>query len=214
MMKLGHRIKNKKQDHGFTIVELMIATLVFSTVLVLLTTGAIYFTNMYYKSVNLSNTQDTARRIADNISRAIQFSGDTFKPPVATAGQYAFCIGNRRYTYWQTPQKIDPATGKYHALVTDIPAGTCTATPVGNFNMATVTGAANTTTELLSRNMRLTGLSVSQTGNVYTINVGIAYGDDDLLGGTGFGTYCKSGAGSQYCAVSALYTTVQQRVNP
>jgi hypothetical protein len=66
--------------------------------------------------------------------------------------------------------------------------------------------------------MRISKLEVLQLGNnTYTVNIRVAYGDDDLFGITGpnpvWGTIvCKDGAGSQFCAVSDLSTTVQQRI--
>src|SRR5262249_25193419 len=60
---------------GFTIVELMVATLVFSTILIVITYGVLSFTRAYYNGVTNSTTQDTARNIISTISQAVEFNG-------------------------------------------------------------------------------------------------------------------------------------------
>jgi prepilin-type N-terminal cleavage/methylation domain-containing protein len=66
-----------EKSSGFTIVELMISTLVFSVILLVVTFGIVHFTNSYYRGINGSTTQDTARTIVDSVTQAIQFSSGT-----------------------------------------------------------------------------------------------------------------------------------------
>lgn len=208
---------------GFTIIELLVATLVFSVVLVLITIGVLQFNKQYYKGVTESNTQSTARALMQDISQAIQFSGDNVTSPIGSTGsEKAFCIGNQRYSYLPGWQLVDgtPDTAKHqtnHAVMRDTP-GNCGGLSAQDFS-GSVSGD-----ELLGPHMRIAKLEVKQvTGNssLYSIDVRVVYGDDDLLyspSGDGAGpaasdANCHYGfAGTQFCAVSELSTVVQKRI--
>lgn len=88
-----------RNSEGFTLVELMIATSIFSVILLLLTFGLLGIGQNYYKGRNSVRTQDTARRIMDEISQAIQFSAEP-PSPIITVGtppnevQYVLGRGN------------------------------------------------------------------------------------------------------------------------
>lgn len=209
-------------ERGFTIVELLIATLVFSMVLLVITIGVLSFTKAYYKGITQSNTQNTARTIIENISQAIQFSGDDITTPIGTTGSngsIGFCIGNTRYSYLLGYQLTEGTPGSYqakHAIVSDT-SGSCS-----GLNAQNIKGSP-TGKELLAPHMRLSKLSVQRIGtsNVYKINVKVVYGDLDLLSSpsgaspvaTATDATCQIAyAGSQFCAVSELTTTVQKRI--
>ena len=55
--------RTQSSQSGFTIVELMIATLVFAMVLLVITVGVMSFTRAYYRGINQSNTQRVARAV-------------------------------------------------------------------------------------------------------------------------------------------------------
>jgi len=221
----------KKSARGFTIVELMIAMMVFSGVLTLMTAGVLYFTRMYYKGITLSSTQNTTRQIIDNISQALQFSGsDSFKSAQNVDDDsdiQVMCIGDKRYSFILNKQvKDSPDASKnqaYHALVMDTIGSSCDNTEaVNGFESKAVgAGAYNTAvTELVGENMRLTALSVAPVlpgSPFYKITVGVAYGDDDLFpvlsGDSRDYSRCVLSAGSQFCATSKLVTTVERRLN-
>ncbi len=190
----------------------MIATLVFSVILTVITVGVISFTNHYYKGVNISATQNTARSIVDTISQAIQFGS----AQITIGGNY-FCAGGYVFTYATTGALY---TGSQTGLYMSPMGSVCQPAT------APLTGGK----QLLAKNMRLTNLTVSPvgSGNLYNISVNVAYGPDDLLcsnsqPGTCKGTNtmvfwpvtditCRSTVGSQYCATSSLKTTVEQRI--
>lgn len=68
-------------QEGFTVVELMIATLVFSVILTVITMGVLSFRNRYYKAVNASTTQNTTRTVIDTDKvRLIQFGSAQVVP--------------------------------------------------------------------------------------------------------------------------------------
>lgn len=215
---------------GFTVVELLIATLVFSMVLVLITIGVMSFTKAYYRGITQSNTQNTTRVILENISQSIQFSGTAVTSPIANGpgSSVGFCIGNQRFSYMLHKQLVDssPTAGQsLHVLVRDSP-GDC-----AGLSAQDVAGSPNGT-ELLSPNMRLTKLAVTPVASIndlWKINIRIVYGDDELLcspsaGDCGSTTTssnlnnadlaCKAAIiDSQFCAVSELTTTVEKRIN-
>src|SRR5690348_3775172 len=105
----------RTRNSGFTIIELLIATAVFSVVLVIVTTGIIQFSRVYYKSVNEANTQAAARNIMDTVSQAIQFGGGkvqgTTTGAITAGNSYDFCIGNNEYSYRPGFQLVDGTPG-------------------------------------------------------------------------------------------------------
>lgn len=231
-----HIITDKILQRGFTIVELMIATLVFSVILVLITTGVIHFTNSYYRGINSSTTQNTTRTIIDTVSQAIQFGGGQFDLSASGGTVTTYCVKNYQFDFVIGKQVVTSspgATRTYNALYKSSPpvagGGGCTARALSG-----ITGGA----ELLGQHMRLTKFAIVPLANsLFAIDVGVAYGDDDLLCdatiapsspygcGPNAASFtaasqiaaagriaCKSQTGSQFCAVSELSTTVQSRV--
>ncbi len=220
---------------GFTIVELMIATLVFSLILVVITSGVIHFTSAYYKGLHNSSTQTTARTVMNTIAQNLQYGGgggDLLQTPIDdTSADRYICVGDVQIDY-----KIGAKLGTdsdYGVFVTKVdPILGCTAYRSGLKGQ-----------ELLAPKMRLTNLVVSQqllgANNLYDISAGVAYGDLDLLcarslpsngvGGcapnasqfadytalmpkaVGVSVACKSGKASQFCAFSHLTTQVAAR---
>ena len=203
-----HKTPTNNNQQGFTIVELMIATAIFSIVLLILTFGVLQITNSYYRGVTESNTQNTARNIINAVSQSIQFGGDSFASAGTPNAGAVYCIGSQRYSYItgkeleDNPKNSDQVT---HVLVVDNPSG-CSAN-----NSGLNSGGQ----ELLGQNMRLAAFTVAQVGtsSLYKIDVRVLYGDVDLLTATtGPSATCNTGSGSQFCAVSELSTIVQKRV--
>jgi len=202
-------------QRGFTIVELLIATAVFSTVLIVVTTGILQFSSVYYKGVTETNVQNTARAIMDTIAQSIQFGGGAVSGTGASTpgGSFDVCVGTVQYSYRLGYQLVDSgATGNqtYHSLLVQTVAG-CSA-PTGGQDM-TSSGALSGR-ELLVPHMRLSNLVVTNvTGDLYKIQVRVVFGDDDLLDNpTAADASCKGNAGRQFCAVSDLSTVVIKRV--
>lgn len=208
---------NTKHSRGFTIVELMAATAVFSVLLLVITFGILQVSRVYYKGITESNTQNTARGIMDLITQSIQFSGGNI---ITTASQpgapLAFCIGNEQFSYVAGLQLVGHGSSlgadqTYHALVQDTVAGCANPeAPAGFVSSTDIPGR-----ELLNPNMRLSNLSIELIGtNLYRVEVRVVYGDGDLLvDATGPDARCISErAGTQFCAVSELSTIVRKRV--
>lgn len=186
----------------------MIATAVFSTILVAITMGVIHFSAQYYKGVYGSETQNVARDISDQIANAVKFgAGELTTIPVTGASadgtDIAFCAGGyifqtklgQQYTGGSsTGFYIEPQTGS-----------------------GCNSGDTSKRKQLLAKNMRVAGLHFYETSQpgVYSLSLTIAYGDDDLLSAKtdeGGAVHCNSGFGSEYCAVSSLVTTVEKRI--
>lgn len=215
--------KRTKNQRGFTIVELLIATAVFATVLLLITYGVLAVTRVYYKGVTETNTQNTARSVIETISQAIQFyGGDVLQPPTTPGSftpntPYAYCIGDQRLSFVLGDQLEDSPSGSTqskHVMALDLPAGGCSASSPQAVNGGGAIGGR----ELLGAHMRLSKFAiepVSATTNLYKITVKVVYGDDDLLQSPANGpdTKCNVAVqGTHFCAVSELSTVVEKRV--
>jgi prepilin-type N-terminal cleavage/methylation domain-containing protein len=221
----------RRRQAGFTVVELLIATVVFSMVLVIITSGIIRFTHEYYRGVHQSSTQTASRNVMSTIAQNFQYGGgkNDYNPgqPTDADNNDYICIGDVQIDY-----KLGAQLGtdsNYGVFVSTVnPANGC----------KTYSGQPGR--ELLSPKMRLTNLKIVPSGNTYTITAGVAYGDLDLLcfrsispaSGTGgcddtapsYISYtnadwasngatvsCRSGSASQFCAVAQLSTTVVAR---
>lgn len=215
--------KNKLRQKGFTIVELMIATTVFSFVLLVASTGVISIGRLYYKGITNAKTQEAARAVIEDVSRSRQFTGGDYSFGGATGGLQTFCFGQDRYTY-NIGERItdsDPSNPSTWGIRHDVNPD------VGNCDPLASGGE-----ELLDRNMRLLHFTVSSVGGgQFSINVKVAYGENDLLevsscssGFTGdvcdnpsdadwATAQCRNGiAGSNFCAVAELATVIDKRI--
>jgi prepilin-type N-terminal cleavage/methylation domain-containing protein len=218
-------LPGKQSQRGFTIVELMIATLIFSMVVILITIGVLSFTRAYYKGVNQSTTQNTARLIIEDIAQAIQFSGGDIQPVLTPSGNSeGVCIGgNVRYSFVRHKQLMDSGTlgpnQTRHALMRDKGASCAggAALDVENNSQTTACINAGNCTELLDPRTRLAKMSVAPvagTTDMFKVTIRIVYGDDDLLvNPTGDDATCDLGMkGTEYCAQSELTTIVKKRI--
>ena len=203
------------KSNGFTIIELMIATTVFSLVLLLCTFGLLQIGRVYYKGVTGARVQESLRNVTDEISRSIQFSGGTVVPSPSTitpGTAFVFCIDDQRYSAVTDRQLTETnpnpiLSQTYHVLVVDTLSGCNSSSPPQDLTQPVVNGK-----ELLGPNMRLSKLEVKTTGtNLYQINIRIVYGDDDILNAAH--TSCADvRAGTQFCAANEFNTVVQKRL--
>jgi len=209
---------------GFTIVELMVSTAVFGTVMLIIAVGALRFTHDYYKGVVSSRTQEAARAIMSELTQSLQFGTDV--SATNNGGSTilnGYCMGSVEYSaamgYQVTPTGSLGPHQAQHGLVKRIGVSGCgTGLPTDDV----IAGPFDPTTqrELLGPHMRVAALDITQLNtDLYQIHLKIIYGDDDLLnpavtaGTTDFsGEGCSGAAGSQWCAVSDLTTTVNKRI--
>jgi prepilin-type N-terminal cleavage/methylation domain-containing protein len=226
--------KSTKNQRGFTIAEVSIASAVFS--MVLLVALALFFTigKLFYKGVTISQTQDVAQQILQDVSGNFQTA--TSPPSITNSAQYSYaCIGQSRYTFNighqlnvndpAYPSHATPGTGGNFGLLKDIlPTNGSCGPPCNDIPPLGVCGKPNSyfnnPTELLSQGMRIDNFSITGTNtpNIYNVSVTIASGDDDSF------TYstpappydyssakCKSDANSdQFCSVVTETTALYQ----
>lgn len=95
------RRAGRSNTEGFTIIELLIASSVFSVVLLVALTGFIQVGRIFYKGVSDSQTQNVARQIVTDISSSLSnTSSDDAVSTLNTSGGYRYiCIGTVRYTW-------------------------------------------------------------------------------------------------------------------
>lgn len=185
---MNRRLNSK----GFTIVELMIATAVFSVILMVFVAAIIQVGRIYYKGVIQSRTQERARAISEQVAKDLQFGkADTF-----SSGPGYVCVGGHVYVYNLGSQLgVDPGVGIGVRNGSD-----CSASTVG-------------LTELLGERMQITKFDVTSSGGLYNVTVRVVYGNDSDFTGDPATSSCKPlSFGGQFCAVSELTTTVAPRL--
>lgn len=219
------------RQRGFTIIELMIATAILSTMLIMVTALMINIGNLYYKGINQALVQNDARSITDDVAGNLKFNDQApiqLPPSAATHYTAAYCIGSTRYTY-VLGVKIGETVGGstyQHVLWRDQ-----IATPDDCFNKpANLTSATPSAdpngTEMISPNSRLSVFCIGSftapstcnpSTSPYDLAVGVAAGDTDLLTNptplaNNWDTICNGAkVGHQFCSTARLQTSVVQR---
>lgn len=162
---------------------------------------------MYYKGVITNRTQDTARRVVEDIASTIQFgSGSTLQ---GVDGQFeSRCFGNIRYTFVRN----SPLGAVPHVLWKDKNStGSCPPVRINQPEPPDSTDGE----EMLGSNMRVTRFDITDVANgLQEVSIRIAYGDsNDLFENNDPTQPCKgTNAGGQFCAVSEFKTQVKKRL--
>lgn len=218
----------KQQQKGFTVVEFLIATTVFSFVILICSMAIIHVGRMYYKGVITNRVQDTARLVVDDVAAAIQFGPRNVDPALFARTQTtefggitvnSLCIGTVRYSY--APNAVlggssgesNGITTSQHVLWRDV-YGSSNCPPL-DITQAEPPDSTNGK-ELLGRGMRLPEfvVEIPAPGEAWRIGVRVVYGDDPALfdDGADFSVCRGVLAGGQFCAVSSLNTSVTKRL--
>ncbi len=205
---MGNRLQR-----GFTIPELLIATAVFSVVLVAAMTVFFTIGHLFFKGVTITQTQQAAKKVLDSISSDIGDSTNVGAPTAsAKPGVNWLCIDSARYTYTKKQVDLDQHdyTDKFGLYRETTRPGTACSDPFGAGG--TAINANNDAEELLSNKMRLSNLAVSCNQTLCDLDVVVSYGDDDLFNNAALAVpACKPGlTSSQFCAVTNLSTSVSQ----
>ncbi|MEO8785402.1 MAG: prepilin-type N-terminal cleavage/methylation domain-containing protein [Candidatus Saccharimonadales bacterium] len=239
---MSRRTSPARRQAGFTIIELMIATMVFSVILLGATTALFQLERMYYRGIITSQTQTSSRAIMADISQQLQLSQNKVQFAASTPSYggtvpfQAFCIANTRYSYVINGQ-VEAGSGQFnsdagngssnhieHGLWRDTKGDNQACTPLNlglvnpeatpPLNGTVLAGSSGS--ELLAQNMRLAALSLSPdcgSNRLCTIDVHIIYGDNDLLAPDANKPLgCKTVFGDQWCASSHLTTQVFKRL--
>lgn len=186
------RRKLNKEQQGFTIAELLIATAVFSVLLVGILSTFVKISDLFYKGVTMSKTQEDARNVVQSISDDIQFTTsnvDTMQadynqfvyksnPPQPT-NQGAFCVGNHKYSF-QIGAQVNSIN---YGLGRDtMPAGSCTPT-----------ASVNPAVKMLDYGMQLNALSVSCQANRCNVKIHVIF-----YGGVAKGLFMSPNFSAQF----------------
>ncbi len=227
-MKLFRFRDNKQSYGGFTIIELLISTAVFSVVLLLCATAIVQVGRVFYKGTVINKTQAISRRVVDDISQAIQFGGGPNEPSFNVAGSASYgsvvvqsqCIGDIRYSYFLRSKSVGSNASDQlpHILWKDRlgAGGPCTPQDITSNNPGGINGQ-----ELLGTSMRLTAFAITAPvppSNSWKVDIGVAYGaTDDVFSknGDGSANYYQCTAnntGGQFCATSPITTYVTRRL--
>lgn len=213
----------KKNLKGFTIIELLVATLVFSIVLVVVLAAFVQISRLFYKGVNIANLHNDTRTITQDIENDIKFvqsAPQSFADPVdpsrpwLPAGKGYFCIGLHRYTYNIGQQVNSSATFGIKRQTISYGSGCPSAALAPGTNPE----------ELLDNGMQLNSISIDCKGSRCLVNVHVIfYGGTPDIFTTKLSNYTRtpwtapdaectgSLTDSQYCATADYNRTVLLR---
>lgn len=203
------------KNSGFTLAELMIATSVFAVILLVGAAAFIQLGRSYYKGVTVTQTQEVAKQIMQNVSSNIRLSSSVSPVNSASGGRQYYCIGGHRYSFklFNLVDTSNHDNATKFGLIADEPNGDGCGNPFDSPVVALASPA-----ELLANNMRLLAFSITPVGGsttTYTVNVTVAFGADSVLSDPNSASAECQGTGSstQFCAITRLSTVVYQGVN-
>ena len=229
-------MKNNMNQKGFTIIELMIATVIFSIVLLVLTENIISISNDYYQGVVQTQTINTTKNIVDTIAQQIKLSTSTdllnFSPPMNTTWNNTgiipitnfegiLCVGNNEYVFQNKGYVVNgtsyisgssphsQATGALELYYNS----SCSSSDTShwNFNSGSLYSPGPIQyTSLVPQNMRLQKFVITAPVpgfiTLYKIDVEVAYGNDDSFDAVN--NKCK--AGHYLCAHTEIVSYVSK----
>lgn len=211
--------KRKLNHKGFTILEMMIATGVFSVVLLLCATAIVQVGRLFYKGVIIDRTQLAARTAIDDVSGSVQFGADSsnfFRSGSQTFSGVtvqSYCLGQVRYSYAPNSYaRGSTATGRIpHVLWKD--KYTLSGCPPADITNGALSGGQ----ELAGDAMRLSRFVITPSAlptGVYSIELTMSYGatTDLYIAASGYTKCIGDRIGGQFCAVSAITTNAVKRL--
>ena len=199
---------------GFTLVELMLATTVFSVLLLIGLAGFVQVGRAYYKGITISQTQEVAKQIIDGVTAQISLSSSVTLVQHASNSRDYLCIGSNRYTFKTfnlTDSSSHDFVNNFGLLEDQLPGNSGCPNPFDNPGAV----ALSNPTELLGNDMRLLAFAITPVAgspNLYTANISVAFGQDSALSDpTSANAVCKLQLGAdQFCAVTNLTTAIYQ----
>ena len=186
---------NKKNQSGFTVVELLLALAIFSFILVAMTVAFSQIIRSYRKGVIAQRTQETSRELIDTLTKEAHRADNV---EVNDVGSKRFiCFGSTQFEY---DASISNRTLKR-----------------GTNNPATNCSVSNATVDIIdSDSLQLSQFDVSvvkaDSGETLGINVDmiVATKTNDLLNASG--TACDGAApGQHFCATTRIATSIGLR---
>jgi len=211
----------KRRTSGFTILEVLIATMVFTVVLMICIQVVTRIGQLYFKGVTSAQIQDLTRKLSEEFSGQIQFGSGIPYPDTISGNDpnlpLVFCVGDNSYRAIMNRRVGDSITsGPVTSVLLRKPySGAC------SFSNTWFDDA----TELAIKNMSILKLSIIRSTTdpyIWTLDIRLALGDSDIFSYPAVSTddpavygaaICKSGIlGSQFCATSELSSTILRRV--
>ncbi len=202
-------MKNNMNQKGFTIIELMIATVIFSIVLLVLTENIISISNDYYQGVVQTQTINATKNIVDTIAQQIKLSTSTdliniTQPPKGNWTNHPLiptnipkfegilCVGNNEYVFQNQGYVVNGSPVKSNATKNQASGAlelyynsSCPSSNTAGWDFSNInphpSGAEYTS--LVPQNMRLQKFVITapvpRFSTLYKIDVEVAYGNDD-----------------------------------
>jgi prepilin-type N-terminal cleavage/methylation domain-containing protein len=187
-------------QHGFTLVELLIAMAVFSFMMMIVTAGFIQVVRIHQSGIASRATQQNARLVLDTITKQIREAGTATVGTGRTAQLTQLCLtkGSQNLEYY-----VD---GNDNLWVGANPApGSCVAPTV-----MTDWNKLNDSTVRVKQFVATTTQAVAPGLGTVMVTLTVASNNNlDALDATQ--TRCLPGAGSQFCAVTTLSSTAGLR---
>lgn len=232
-------MKRQVNNHGFTILEMLIAMTVFSVMLLLVGGVFTQLSRQFYKGLVRSRTQEKARSISEEIATNIQFSGSQPYPllntnPAPNNKVQGWCIADRRYMYILSRQLGDGGEANRQSKGVLMRGGSCTESLPPTLGPSS--DPDDKRVELIGDKMRLASFEVTPddtdpSQKVWRVSVRVVYGDNDLICSPMAGDCdstdvttsintpvavpdlnCKNQAGSQYCSAAQYDSVVARRL--
>lgn len=247
-------MNKRKNQKGFTIIELMIALVILSFILLVSTAVFIALGNLFKKGQTETSTQNIALNVENNVTGDIKLNQQILSATSNCLGDlcgasysvssgsstvqaivYAYCIGTYRYSFVLDREQISTSSGlvagqhqTYHALYLDqiSPGQACVPLNLlaSNPESGSMSGINGSGQDLLPNSMRVLEFSINNTSNplLYSIDLSLAYGDNDLLnispsynssslGPNQYTGSCIDQAGQRFCDVVNFSTAVTIR---
>jgi prepilin-type N-terminal cleavage/methylation domain-containing protein len=214
-------MKKKISQSGFTIIELLVATTIFSIVLVIIVASFLQVGRMFYKGVSINNTNEATRTLTDDIVNDIRFAksssyndpkNDTSAVPGVT--KKFFCVGQHRYTYILGVKVKDTDVSGASATAHNMNAGVIQDFTGGKCVDANSEPGTNPN-QVLGPDMRLNALDVvkNASGNSVRVHAHVLfYGVDDRVFNPDVNSASASCSGellsTQFCATSDIDTNI------
>ncbi|HUC78954.1 MAG TPA: prepilin-type N-terminal cleavage/methylation domain-containing protein [Candidatus Saccharimonadales bacterium] len=173
---------NKK---GFTIIELLIATSVFSGILLIVTYGIIQISKMYLNGFIQTQTQNIAVSLSDELSRDIEFSSETSITPDTTtpSGNYHyFCTNQYEYYYIPLGNSLNRVLLSKLSLGCEAPQDFLSLPSFGS-NIDNLLSSSNITILNNSKYDEASSQAIMSggAGGLYTVNIDVLYGNTTNL---------------------------------
>jgi prepilin-type N-terminal cleavage/methylation domain-containing protein len=232
----------KRNQKGFTIVELMIALAVLSLILIMSTVIMIQIGSLFNKGVTSSNLQNSTQAVVADVTSAIQFSGS---PVTQNSNNYsynnnlgqtvvvkAYCIGTTRYSYVLNHELGTDSSNNaitpyilWRDTLTSVNADpACTPAnmnPSQGQNPSTadenngivVQGSGY---EMMPNHTQLTAFAITPDTNlgsdIYNIAISTAYGAADQFDSSGHCIFSLQSSSTAFCSTFSVNSTAEGRI--